>query len=83
MKIIKHGTFSERGVPIECPRCGCIFELNKEEFINSLYPNPSNKNETGLKHFCPECKLLVIYPRPHVGFIKDTLENYEYQVWDQ
>lgn len=83
MKIVKHGKFVECDFPIECPRCGCVFELNREEFINSLYPNPSNKNETGLKLFCPECELLIIYPRPHRGFVKDTLENYEYQLWDQ
>lgn len=76
MKIIKHGKLVESGLTIECPRCGCIFELNREEFINSLYPNPLNKNETGLKYFCPECDLLIIYPRPYVGFVKDTPDEY-------
>ena len=80
MKIIKHGKFIEYGFPMECSRCGCVFELNREEFINSLYLDPSNENEAGLKHYCPECELLIIYPRPHLGFIRDTLENYEYQL---
>ena len=75
MKIVKHGKFVEFGFPMECPRCGCVFELSREEFINSLYLDPSNNNETGVKHYCPECELLIIYPKPPSGFMKDMFNN--------
>lgn len=81
MKTVKHGKFVECGFPMECPRCGCVFELSREEFINSLYINPTNKKDTKLKHYCPECNLLVIYLRPHLGFIQDIIEDYKHLLW--
>lgn len=64
MKILKHGKTLKKTYRYECPRCGCVFELNHSEYLSAHYANldsPSlNIVDYDFMYFCPECSRLII-----------------------
>lgn len=59
MKIIKHGNKFNKKYRITCDKCGCIFELKRDEYYNYLYPEYTSRIPQ-VKYWyysskCPEC----------------------------
>ena len=59
MKILKHGRVNNNIHRFECRKCGCVFQLNHNEFVRHTYFKDFYCTGKEFIYYCPDCYSVI------------------------
>lgn len=59
MKILKHGCVNNSTHRFECRKCGCVFQLNHNEFQRNTYYTDYTCIRREFIYYCPDCHGII------------------------